>query len=124
MSQNLHLSITFLLLPFLLEIFVFLISIKFNIFENPCRICCEIVLLTHQVPRNFFSNFSTIFGYNTPQDPQKPNPEIFFFFFQPKVPFSGMDKKDRLVLTGVWVTNFLIYEYFCLKFLHSIHGNT
>jgi hypothetical protein len=30
--------------------------------------------LTHQVPRNFFSNFSTIFGYSTPQDPQKTNP--------------------------------------------------
>jgi hypothetical protein len=34
-----------------------------------------------------------------------------------------MDVKDRLVLTGVRVTNFLIYEYFCLKFLHSIHGD-
>jgi hypothetical protein len=81
-------------------------------------------LLTHQVPRNFFSNFSTIFGYNTPQDPQKTNPEKKNFFFQPEVPFSGMDEKDRLVLTGVRVTNFLIYEYFCLKFLHSIHGDT
>jgi hypothetical protein len=34
-----------------------------------------------------------------------------------------MDEKDRLVLTGVRVTNFLIYENFCLKFLHSIHGD-
>jgi len=29
-----------------------------------------------------------------------------------------------LVLIGVQVTNFLIYEYFCLKFLNSIHGDT
>jgi hypothetical protein len=32
-------------------------------------------VLTHQVPRNFFSNFSTIFGYSTPSDPQETNPE-------------------------------------------------
>jgi hypothetical protein len=38
---------------------------------------CNWIVLTHQVPRNFFSNFSTIFGYtrSTPQDPQKTNPE-------------------------------------------------
>ncbi len=36
--------------------------------------------LTQQVPRNFFSNFSTIFQFSTPQDPQETNTEEKIFF--------------------------------------------
>jgi hypothetical protein len=35
-----------------------------------------------------------------------------------------MDENVPLVLTGVRVTNFFIYEYFDLNFLHSIHVHT
>ncbi len=59
--------------------------------------------------KEFFSNFSTIFQYSTPLYPQETNPEGNFFW-KPEVPFLGMDENVPLVLTGVRVTNFFIYE--------------
>ena len=77
---------------------------------------CNWIVLTHQVPRNFFSNFSTIFGYSTPQEPQKTNPEKKFFFFNRKYPFRVWTKKTGWYLQGYGSPTFLFMNIFASNF--------
>jgi hypothetical protein len=74
-----------------------------------------------QVPRNFFSNFSTIFSIVLSKTPKKGIWRKLFFSYKPEVPFLGMDKNVPLVLTGICVANFLNITKFDLIFLHNTH---
>ena len=72
--------------------------------------------------KEFFFEFWSDFSVCTSPGPLKMKSEIIFFFFQPEVHFLGADRFDRLVLTGVRVTNFFKNGNFDLIFFTQAQG--